>query len=85
VSAAADDKAASLRRVAARVGAQAVVYLGDDINDESVFAAKDPHWLTVRVGADAPDSEARYFVEGPRELPRLLDHILSLIGATRPD
>jgi trehalose 6-phosphate phosphatase len=81
VAAAADDKAASLRRVAARAGVQAVVYLGDDVNDESVFAAKDPHWLTVRVGADAARSEARYFVESPRELPRLLDRILSLIEA----
>lgn len=85
VSAAADDKAASLRRVAARAGVQAVVYLGDDVNDESVFAAKDPHWLTVRVGADAARSEARYFVESPRELPRLLDRVLSLIEARAAD
>ena len=82
VAASADDKAAALRRVATRVGAQAVVYLGDDVNDESVFAARDPNWLTVRVGADAADSAARYFVEGPRELPRMLDHILSLTEAT---
>jgi trehalose 6-phosphate phosphatase len=82
VSAAADDKAAALHRIARRAGTQAAVYFGDDVNDETVFAAREPHWLTIRVGADAPDSAARYFIDGPRDMPRLLDRILSL---TTPD
>jgi len=81
VSAAADDKAAALRRLAQRDDARAVLYLGDDINDESVFAAREPTWLTVRVGTDHRESAARYFISGPREVPRLLDRILHLIGA----
>ena len=81
VSAAADDKAAALRRLAQRADAHAVLYLGDDVNDESVFAAREPTWLTVRVGADHHESAARYFISGPREVPRLLDRILQLIGA----
>ena len=81
VSAAADDKAAALRRLAQRDDARAVLYLGDDINDESVFAAREPTWLTVRVGTDHRESAARYFISGPREVPRLLDRILQLIGA----
>ncbi|HSW27625.1 MAG TPA: trehalose-phosphatase, partial [Burkholderiaceae bacterium] len=56
VAQAADDKAAALRRLAQRAGARAVLYLGDDVNDESVFAAREPTWLTVRVGADHPES-----------------------------
>jgi len=76
----ADDKAAALRRLAQRAGAHAVLYLGDDVNDESVFAAGEPTWLTVRVGADH-GSAARYFIGGPREVPRLLDRLLQLIDA----
>ncbi len=81
VAEAADDKAAALRRIAQRAAARAVLYLGDDVNDESVFAAHEPTWLTVRVGADHHESAARYFISGPREVPRLLDRILELIGA----
>ena len=81
VSAAADDKGAALRRLAQRTDARAVLYLGDDVNDESVFAAREPTWLTVRVGADHHESAARYFISGTHEVPRLLDRILQLIGA----
>jgi len=81
VCAAADDKATALRRLALRTEAHAVLYLGDDVNDESVFAAHEPSWLTVRVGDDHRDSAARYFISGPREVPRLLDRVLQLIGA----
>jgi trehalose 6-phosphate phosphatase len=80
VSSAADDKAAALHRIARRAGVHAVVYFGDDVNDETVFAAREPHWLTIRVGADAPESAARYFIGGTREMPRLLDRILTLTG-----
>lgn len=78
VSSAADDKAAALHRIARRAGVHAVVYCGDDVNDETVFAAREPHWLTIRVGADAPESAARYFIDGPRDMPRLLDRIIQL-------
>jgi trehalose 6-phosphate phosphatase len=78
VSAGADDKAAALHRLARRASAGAVVYLGDDINDETVFAARQPQWLTIRVGADAPESAARYFIDSTRDMPRLLDRILKL-------
>ena len=84
VSSAADDKAAALHRIARRAGVHAVVYFGDDVNDETVFAAREPHWLTIRVGADAPESAARYFIDGTREMPRLLDRIILLTGLT-PD
>jgi trehalose 6-phosphate phosphatase len=80
VSSAADDKAAALHRIARRAGVHAVVYFGDDVNDETVFAAREPHWLTIRVGADAPESAARYFIGSIREIPRLLDRIWKLTG-----
>lgn len=80
VSSAADDKAAALHRLARRAAVHAVVYFGDDVNDETVFAAREPHWLTIRVGADAPESAARYFIGSTRDMPRLLDRILKLTG-----
>ncbi|HEU5295297.1 MAG TPA: trehalose-phosphatase [Burkholderiaceae bacterium] len=79
VCADADDKATALRHLTQRSGAHAVLYLGDDVNDESVFAAREPSWLTVRVGVDHRESAARYFISGPREVPRLLDRVLELI------
>ena len=82
VSPAADDKAAALHRIARRAGVHAVMYFGDDVNDEPVFAAREPHWLTIRIGADAPESAARYFIGGTRDMPRLLDRILKLTGGT---
>ena len=80
VPAGADDKAAALRRLAQRTHASAVLYLGDDVNDEPVFAAGEASWLSVRVGMHRA-SAARYFIDGPREVPRLLDRILALSGA----
>jgi trehalose 6-phosphate phosphatase len=80
VSAAADDKASALRHLARRTDAHAVLYLGDDVNDESVFAAHEPTWLTVRVGIDLRESAARYYINGPREVPLLLDRVLQMIG-----
>lgn len=77
VPAGADDKAAALRRLVERTGAGSVLYLGDDVNDESVFAADEASWLSVRVGVHRA-SAARYFIAGPREVPRLLDRILAL-------
>ncbi|MCG3188223.1 MAG: putative glycosyl hydrolase [Burkholderiaceae bacterium] len=77
VPAAAGDKAAALRRLVERTGAGAVLYLGDDVNDEPVFAADEASWLSVRVGVHR-GSAARYFIAGPREVPRLLDRMLAL-------
>jgi len=80
VPAGADDKAAALRRLVQRAGVGAVLYLGDDVNDEPVFAAGEASWLSVRVGVHR-GSAARYFIAGPREVPRLLDRILELVEA----
>ena len=82
VPAAADDKASALRRLACRSAAAAVLYLGDDVNDEPVFAAGETSWLTVRVGAHRA-SAARFFLAGSHEVPRLLDRILALTSSAR--
>ncbi len=46
------------------------IYIGDDITDESAFAAL-PRGLTVRVGKD-PRTRARYYLHNPEEVARFL-------------
>ncbi len=75
----APDKADAVRSLARRSGAASVVFVGDDVNDEPVFAAAEPGWLTVRVGRDDPSSRARYFLGGPAEVALLMQHIVALL------
>ncbi len=77
------DKAAAVQALVARCGAGAALFAGDDVNDEPVFAAAPPHWLTVRVGRDAVRSQARFGVDSPVEMARLLDRLLALAQARR--
>jgi trehalose-6-phosphatase len=67
------DKAAVVRRIAAAVDADAVVFVGDDLSDEDVFAAYagDSSALMVRVGL-AGETAAPHRVGGPHDMPVLL-------------
>jgi trehalose 6-phosphate phosphatase len=77
VPAFAADKADALLDLVARSGAGAAVFAGDDVNDEPAFERAAPHWLTVRVGQDAPESRARYFINSPLEMRLMLDRMLA--------
>ena len=70
-----------MARLVARSGAGAAIFVGDDVNDEPVFARAAPDWLTVRVGRDDPASLAMYYVDDLDEVARLLERILSLAVA----
>jgi trehalose 6-phosphate phosphatase len=72
----ANDKSQALAELVAEWGARSALFVGDDINDEPVFARDEPTWLTIRVGQDYPNSQARYFVDGVEDMPRLLDLVL---------
>lgn len=80
VSAQAPDKAQAVASLVERCGVQSAVFLGDDINDEPVFARQEPGWLTVRVGRDDPNSLAKFCLEGPGEVASMLDRMLVLLG-----
>ena len=67
------DAVAALVRLA---GCDLAVFVGDDVNDESVFASAPANWLTVRVGNDYPLSKARYFLDDYAEVAQLLDRML---------
>jgi len=84
VSAEAPDKAQAVDRLVERAGVRVAVFLGDDVNDEPVFAAAPPSWLTVRVGrATGQASRARYFLDSPGEVATMLERMLVLSDPAR--
>ena len=79
VAADAPDKAVAVQRLIARAGVQAAFFAGDDVNDEPVFDAAQPAWVTVRIGCERRVSAARFCVDGPHEMAGVLDRILALL------
>jgi len=80
VLAAAPNKADAVASLVARSGARSAVFAGDDLNDEPVFAAAAPEWLTIRIGRAETPSQARFYLESPDEVAVLLDRMLILLG-----
>ncbi len=81
VAADAPDKAVAVHRLLARAGAEAAFFAGDDLNDEPVFAAALPGWVTVRIGCERRDSAARFCIDGPQEMAGVLDRMLAQVDA----
>lgn len=77
----APDKATAVRRLLARSARTCVLFAGDDLNDEPVFVAAQPDWLTIRVGDGPARSRAQYFVADPDEVALLLLRIAALLSA----
>ncbi len=73
VERASNDKAQALEVLVDRCKADCALFVGDDINDEPVFARHDPSWLTVRVGRDDVQSQAQYFIDSVSEMPTMLE------------
>ncbi len=80
VVAGAPDKGDALASLVARAGADAALFVGDDINDEAVFARAEPHWLTVRIGRDDPMSKADFFLDSHDEMTALLQLLLESLA-----
>ncbi len=72
----AHDKGKALAEMVEERGKPGAVFVGDDVNDESVFARAEDDWFTIRVGQDYPNSQAKYLLDGTADLPRLLDMML---------
>jgi trehalose 6-phosphate phosphatase len=79
VAADAPDKAVAVHRLIERAGVQSAFFAGDDVNDEPVFAAALPGWVTVRIGCERRASAARFCMDGPHEMAGVLDRILALV------
>jgi trehalose 6-phosphate phosphatase len=74
------DKGTALLRLLEAAGADAGLYVGDDVTDEDVFRLHQPDLLTIRVGRDDA-SQARLYLRAPSELPRLIDELIGVLGA----
>ena len=75
----APDKAYAVTSLVARSGAGSALFVGDDVNDEPVFARAEPSWLTVKVGREDPDSRARFYLDHSGEVASMLDRMLALL------
>jgi trehalose 6-phosphate phosphatase len=72
----APDKGDAVMRLAARYGADAGFYVGDDTNDEPAFQRADAGWVTVRVGPRLDHSHARYYLNEQAEIDEVLQLML---------
>ena len=79
-AAGAPDKAQAVIALIEHAQVQSAVFVGDDLNDEPVFACAQPHWLTVRVGRDDPNSRAMFCLDHFSEVAAMLDRMVVLLG-----
>jgi trehalose 6-phosphate phosphatase len=75
MSALAPNKADAVTRLSRANQAHALVFVGDDLNDEPVFACNHRGWLTIKVGLEDTQSQAQFFLESVQEMGALLDAI----------
>lgn len=81
VAAGARDKGDAVLSLVERTKAGAALFIGDDVNDESVFERALPHWVTVRIGRDDPTSAARFFLDDHTEVAQVLARLLAAAEA----
>lgn len=82
MAAEAPDKAVAVRRLLAELRCERLFFAGDDVNDEPVFDAALPGWVTVKVGYDRP-STARFGLGSQADMNTALGFILAAL-ASRP-
>ena len=80
VAANAPDKGDAVASLVKRTHSGAAVFIGDDLNDESVFERAEPHWLTVRIGRDDPLSRARFYLDAQSEVATMLQKMLAALA-----
>ncbi|WP_234413752.1 trehalose-phosphatase [Ideonella sp. A 288] len=80
----APDKADAVWALMARCAAPCVFFAGDDVNDEPVFAAAPPDWLTLRVGRDSTASSAHFVLDSPASMAVLLQRMAGLLDTAGP-
>ena len=70
------DKGSALRALAEELGADAVLYLGDDVTEEHAFEVMAPPDVSIKVGEGA--TAAAHRVSGPSKVPAVLDRVREL-------
>jgi trehalose 6-phosphate phosphatase len=82
MAASAPNKADAISRLVQQLQSEALVFVGDDINDEPVFERSEPGWLTIKVGLEDHQSKAQFFLGSGHDIGALLDAIER--SGTRP-
>jgi trehalose 6-phosphate phosphatase len=72
------DKGSALRRLRAELGADAAIYLGDDLTDEDGFRALEPGDVGIKVGDG--ETAAAYRVADPAAVVAVLGDLAALAG-----
>lgn len=76
----APDKGVAVQTLLHHSGCDALLFVGDDVNDESVFERALPHWLTVRIGPDHAGSRAMFFLAVHSEMALLLEKMQQVLS-----
>jgi trehalose 6-phosphate phosphatase len=71
------DKFEALTDIAERENFETVVFVGDDLTDEIVFAQAPPQWITVRVERHR-DSQAQFYMHDQSDVASLLDRLIAM-------
>ncbi|MDE2606309.1 MAG: trehalose-phosphatase [Burkholderiales bacterium] len=74
------DKRSAVHHLVRQCRADCAIFIGDDGNDEPVFASAPAHWLTIRIGREDPRSRADFFLDSTAEVALLLDRMLAHLG-----
>ncbi len=82
VSVATTTKGHALTRLRTTLLPQAMVYIGDDVSDESAFAAMSPTDVSIKVGPG--NTAARFRVDGPDDVQRVLERLADTPGMQTP-
>ena len=68
-------KGIALQRLRAMLAADAVLYVGDDVTDETAFAVLGPTDVGVKVGPG--ETLATYRIDGPEDVRSLLQLLVA--------
>jgi trehalose 6-phosphate phosphatase len=71
-------KAIAMADLRQRHGAQCMVFFGDDLTDEEVFATFGANDIAVRIGEG--QTSARYYLSDPTEVHETLNHLIALLS-----
>jgi trehalose 6-phosphate phosphatase len=67
----------ALSELVRREDADTVLFVGDDLTDEAVFAQAPPHWITVRVERNR-NSLAQFYINDQSDVAILLDRLTAM-------